>query len=346
MQRTPPPPMCSMVGIAAGITVACDSSARRCAGSRLPRPWSTSAMSGRRRRQAPAHCRRNPASAAGRCRRCRGPVARSLQSTALAVLRLADRLAADHGKAGADRHHHIGVIDGLRRRADGLEGHQLVVQQLREFAEHIQIGARRQAGVGHAVRAVQDHAARALEKFSLRLAMRQIDGARNAESALPHHLFEDVLAPLPAPVGRQHRIQRHGAVVMKAHPVVREISHPASPAAACRERSALPRRRAPGPAPGRRIRAGPVPVRLDSRPSSQDLLEGIAGGGLRIESETGRPHHEHGRGALRFLARMIGGDIATRLYQRPIGNILSSSHGGFRGLPCRYRLPINCGCWH
>jgi hypothetical protein len=45
------------------------------------------------------------------------------------------------------------------------------------------------------------------------------------------------------------------------------------------------------------------------------LLEGIAGGGLRIEPKTRRPHHEHRPGALRFLAWMRGGRHGNALYQ-------------------------------
>jgi hypothetical protein len=32
--------------------------------------------------------------------------------------------------------------------------------------------------------------------------------------------LENFLAPFRASVGRQHRIERHGAVVMEAHPIV------------------------------------------------------------------------------------------------------------------------------
>ncbi len=64
-----------------------------------------------------------------------------------------------------------------------LEGHQLVVQQLREFPQHVEIGARREAGVGDAVRAVQHQAAGSLEKLSFRLAMGQIHRARDMQPA-------------------------------------------------------------------------------------------------------------------------------------------------------------------
>src|ERR1700677_315526 len=70
--------------------------------------------------------------------------------------------------------------------------------------------------------AVENDAARAFEIFVFRLAMREIHGARNAESPVTHDLLQNLVAALPAPVRRQHGIQRHGAVVMKADPVVWE----------------------------------------------------------------------------------------------------------------------------
>ena len=133
------------------------------------------------------------------------PAARSRLNTALAVQRLRDRRAANHREPAADRHHDIGVIHRLRGSALGLEGHEFVVQQLRKFPEHIEIGARRQAGIGHAMRPIEHQAARALEKLSLRLAMREVDGARSRGTA-PR-------APLVRECPRAARARRLGASI-------------------------------------------------------------------------------------------------------------------------------------
>ena len=116
----------------------------------------------------------------------------------VAVQWLRNGLAACHREAGADRHHHIGVVHGPRRAVVGLESHEFIVQQLREFPEYIQIGARRQARVGHAMCAIQNDAAGPLEILCLGFAMRQIDRARDMEAPLPHHLFEN--RPRAAPI--------------------------------------------------------------------------------------------------------------------------------------------------
>ena len=124
---------------------------------------------------------------------------------------------------------------------------------------------------------------------------------RESPRAAPHRRF-----------GASIGYSDDGAVEMKAHPVVREILRPASTAAACRGRSALQRPRAPGPSPE------PSNSRRASRCDSQlpgespALLECVAGGGLLIETETSRPHHEHRRGTLRFLARTERGPAWQR----------------------------------
>ncbi len=151
------------------------------------------------------------------------------------------------------------------------------------------------------MRPIEHQAARALEKLSLRLAMRQVDGARHSELPLAHHLFENVLAPLGAPIGRQHRIQRHGAVAVKAHPIVGENGvRLGRPQGVGRNQDfhagTLQRRRQSVElAQGQPLRFG-----LAGR---RRLLEGVAGRRLRIEPETRRPHQEHRPGALRFLDR-------------------------------------------
>ena len=66
---------------------------------------------------------------------------------------------------------------GACRAVVGLECHEFVVQQLRKFPEHIQIGARRQAGVRHVMCTIQNDAAGPLEILCFGFAMRQIDGA-------------------------------------------------------------------------------------------------------------------------------------------------------------------------
>ena len=80
-----------------------------------------------------------------------------------AVRLVDDRFAADNGKAGADRHQHVGVINGGAARIHGIEGHELIVQLLCELAEHIKIGARRGTRVSHPVNAVENDAAGAFE---------------------------------------------------------------------------------------------------------------------------------------------------------------------------------------
>ena len=70
------------------------------------------------------------------------PVERSLDSTAARCLSPIDSLQTT-AKSAADRHQNVGVINGCAAGIDGIEGHEIVVQLLREFAEHIEIGPRR-----------------------------------------------------------------------------------------------------------------------------------------------------------------------------------------------------------
>ena len=77
--------------------------------------------------------------------------------------------------------------------------------------------------------------------------MREIHRARNAKSPVPHDLLQDFVAALPAPVRRQHRIQRHRAVVMKADPVIGENGIRLGGLLAVGRDEHFARRRAPGP---------------------------------------------------------------------------------------------------
>jgi len=54
----------------------------------------------------------------------------------------------------------------------------------------------------------------------------------------------------------------------------------------------------------RGVAAVPAPL-LDSWPSLRPI-EGVAGGRLRIERKSGRPHNEYGAGALRFSSGATG----------------------------------------
>ena len=98
----------------------------------------------------------------------RPPDVRSVEYTASRCrLRSAIDVAAHHREAGADRHHHIGVIHGLARAVERFERHQIVVELLGELAQHIEIGARREVRVGDVPRPIEHEAARALEILAL-----------------------------------------------------------------------------------------------------------------------------------------------------------------------------------
>ena len=83
--------------------------------------------------------------------------------------------------------------------------------------------------------------------------------------------------------------------------------------------------------------APPRGRRPHPRPAARCSLEDVARGGLRIESETGRPHHQHGRCALRFLVGRGYGIklnyIRVRAYPAPARERCGS--GG--GCPTRQR---------
>jgi hypothetical protein len=69
---------------------------------------------------------------------------------------------------------------------------------------------------------IEHQAARAFEEAPFLFMMREIDGATNLESGLPRHGVDHFPAPFAAAAGRLHGIQHHGAVGVKADPVVRK----------------------------------------------------------------------------------------------------------------------------
>ena len=139
--------------------------------------------------------------------------------------------------------------------------------------------------------------------------MREIDRAHDAESALAYHSVEDLLAPLATAIGRQHGIQRHGAVEMKADPVIGKYGvrlHRLRRIGGDQHFHAGPLERL---RQGVELRQGEA-LRFGGIGRSRRLLEGVARGGLRIEAKARRPHHEHGPGALRLWARIRGAGMA------------------------------------
>src|SRR5580692_855741 len=233
---------------------------------------------------------------------------------------LGDRFGAYHGEAGTEGQHHVGVIHGPARGVDGLERHQVVVEQLRELAQRIEIGARRNIRVGHVPRTIEHEAAGALEVLTELLAVAQVDRARDAKPD-GRDFGEHLVAALQTPVGRHHRIEHHGAVMMKAHPVVRENRIRLHGAQSILDQDDLHTRprellgQCVELAQRRLVHALLLGVR--ARPGcarfARVLLEHVARSRLRIESEPGRPHHQHSRCALRFLMGR-GFEHRARLY--------------------------------
>ena len=214
-----------------------------------------------------------------------------------------DALDADGGELLSHRHQHVGVIDRRAARAArirGLEGDDLVVEALREFAEHIHIGSRRQAGVGDAIRAIEHQAARAFEEFLLRFPMRKIDGARNTESMMHVERFDDVETPFESSIGRHHRIEHDRAVRVKAHPVVREDG-----IGGVRLRSVVEDMNVDACG----IECARQCVELCKRAAlhvlglGTELLKAIRSGGLLVSRKTHRANHEHGACAVNVRHR-------------------------------------------
>ena len=101
-----------------------------------------------------------------------------------AALVLADAFRAHRGEARTDAHQHVGVIDRRAARIDRFERDDVVVELLREIAEHIQIGARRHARIGDAMHAIEHEAAGAFEELAAAFVMREVEHARDAKALL------------------------------------------------------------------------------------------------------------------------------------------------------------------
>ncbi len=114
----------------------------------IARPWWTARSASIRAARARARCPRTPASVRSEISTISRPPAPSVSQHRIARTPFGDRLGAQHGEAGADRQHHVGVIHRPACVVDGLECHQVVVELLRELAQHIEIGARRDVRVG------------------------------------------------------------------------------------------------------------------------------------------------------------------------------------------------------
>jgi len=171
---------------------------------------------------------------------------------------------------------------------------------------HIEIGPRRKGGVSDALCPIQYQTTRTLEKFALILTIAQVHGLGDAEATVSCNLLNELLTALPAPIGGEHRIENHRAIAMKAHPIVGE--------------NRIRLRWLRGVGRNEDFDAGALQRRRETVELAQDesldfgcggrrrrSLEGVAGGRLRIEPETRRPHHEHRPGALGFLVTMSGG---------------------------------------
>ena len=130
------------------------------------------------------------------------------------------RSVADHGESLADVHQYIRVIDRHPVPVDRVERDHVVVHALCEVAEHVQVGTRRQTGIGNAIHPVQDHAARAFEKMTVRFMVRQVDDLPHLEAQLRVEMVDDVHAPLAPAVLCFHRIKHDRAVRVKADPVI------------------------------------------------------------------------------------------------------------------------------
>lgn len=137
------------------------------------------------------------------------------------ALRL-DRLGAEYGKASADRHQHVRVINRSAGDIGCFERSNLIIKSLRKLAQRIHVSAWRKTGVSNPVDAIEHQAAGALEEFFLCFAMSQVDRARDMESVTCVQRFDDIEAPLQPAVRRQHRVQDHCAIGVETDPVVRE----------------------------------------------------------------------------------------------------------------------------
>ena len=123
---------------------------------------------------------------------------------------------------------------------------------------------------------------------------REVEHAPYLETGLSNRCIDDFLAALRAPVLGVHRIQHHGSIGVKAHPVVRE------------HRVGFDRRICvwshahPHALRGQRCRKS---VEFAQRPlrrvaNAPGMLEAIGARGLRVVAEVSGTNHQHGAGTL------------------------------------------------
>jgi len=166
----------------------------------------------------------------------------------------------------------------------------------RQLLQHCGMSSRRQAGVGDACHVIEHHAAGALEESLAELVMREIEQTRDRVWAAHHEVLQQLRPPLAAPRRCKHGIQHDRAVVVKAHPVVREHR-----VGAARLRSIFNHVDRDSRAAQRRDQTIELRQRCRREPrivGRASRLEAIAVVGFRVPAEGRRPDHEGGPGGL------------------------------------------------
>src|SRR5213594_2926913 len=102
-----------------------------------------------------------------------------------------------------------------------LKGDRLVPENTAQLVQYIGIGARRKVRVGEVVGMIEHHTSGSFEESAFILVVRQVDNARDPESAVLQFL-DDVAAALGSPAGGEHGIQHDRTVVMERDPIIRE----------------------------------------------------------------------------------------------------------------------------
>ena len=124
----------------------------------------------------------------------------------------------------------------------------------------------------------------------------QVEEVPHLEAAAPDGKVDDLLAPLGAAAGVRQRVDHQRAVGMEAHPVVGE--HRIGLAAVRTVLGDAHLDALAGQRAGELLELAPRGFGISRGGARSGVLEGVGGGGLGVEAEGLRTHHQHRARAL------------------------------------------------
>ncbi len=220
-----------------------------------------------------------------------------------------DRFQTDDREPLADREQDVRVVDRRAVAATRCEYAGLEAELARKLLQDRAVRTRRRTGISDACDVIEHDAAGAFEVPMLELMVREIEQARDGVVTALHQLLQQLRSPLAAPRRREHRVQHDRAVVVEAHPVVRKHGIRAAGLRPVLEHVHRHTGGAQGGDHGvELVHGGRRQPRIGRRGTE---LEVVAVAGLGVPAESRRPDHHDRRcssadGGCRWPARCPG----------------------------------------